>query len=411
MSHESRYRKSQSLAHHSAKYDAWVAAELTAPERRNYQFINGQYPLYASHGTGAYIFDVDGNRYIDYILGYGTVILGHGHHAVTLAVQEELGRGHCLSPLWKPQQAELCELICSVIPNAEQAFLMKTGSDATTAAVRLARIFTGRQRVLRWGYNGWHDWSTPRPEGVPPSTLELVHEFPYNDLAAIQRLFDRYGAEIACVFMMPFELDSPMQGYLEAVGALAHDYGALFILDEMRSGFRMALGGAQEFFHVDADLVTLSKAMANGHAISCITGRADILGCLARTKITATYFANSEAMAAALSCIRTLQSEASIDRVWAMGQRLKDGLIQVMADHGDIASVCGYAPCPFVAFDRLEPDHGERAKEIFFANTAANGLLLHPSHHWYVSAAHSAADIDQTIDICDTAARAVVREL
>jgi len=289
--------------------------------------------------------------------------------------------------------------------------LMKTGSDASTGAVRLARLFTGRQRVVRWGYNGWHDWSTPRPAGVPPATREIVHTFPYNDLDAVKRLFERYGFDIACVFMMPFELEAPQPGFLEGVRDIAHAHGALFILDEMRSGFRFALGGAQEFLKLRADLVTLSKAMANGYAISCIAGRADILKGVADTKMTATYFSSSEAMAAALCTIRTMQAERVVERIWTLGRRLVSGLTDAVAREGQAASVRGFPPCPFLEFDRMDDRENQRAKEIFFAETAREGLFLHPSHHWYVCAAHTEIDVDETIAICRRALRRTCAQL
>jgi len=406
-----RYQKSRELATQAARHDAWVEAETTDPARQNYQFINNHYPLFATHAEGAYLWDIDGNRYIDYTLGYGTVLLGHAHPAVTRAVQEEVARGPCLSPLWKPMQAELCEMICRHAPNGERAFLMKTGSDATTGAVRLARLFTGRKRVLRWGYNGWHDWSTPRPGGVPEETQALVHSFNYNDVSSVEQLLNRYRGEVACVFMMPFDVEPPEPGYLQAVRDLAHAHGALVILDEMRSGFRFGMGGAQAFLDVKADLVTYSKAIANGFAISCIAGRADVLKGLSGTKMTATYFAASEAMAAALSCLRTVEAERVPEKVWMLGERLLTGLSAAVEAEGGLASVYGYPPCPHLEFDCMDADANQRAKVHFFTETARAGLFLHPSHHWYVSAAHTIEDIDKTISIFRSAMRETARHL
>lgn len=406
-----RYAKSHALAARAARYDAWISAELSSPARANYQFINGEYPLYGSRAEGAYLWDVDGNQYIDYNQGYGTVVLGHAHPAVLEAVKREVDRGHILSPLWKPLQAELCELICTVAPGCEQAFLMKTGSDASSGAIRLARLFTGRNRVVRWGYNGWHDWSTPRAGGVPAASRNIVHEFPYNDLDALKRLFDEYGPEIACIFMMPFEVTAPEPGFLEGAREIAHSHGALFILDEMRSGFRVALGGAQEMLRIRADLVTFSKAMANGFAVSCIAGRADVLKGVADTKMTATYFASSEAMAAAVATIETIRRESVVDRLWLLGQRLKSGLSELVERESGVAKIDGFAPCPSMAFDRMDDATNLRAKKIFFAETARQGLLLHPSHHWYVCAAHTEQDIDRTIEICGRALRLTCEQL
>jgi len=233
-----------------------------------------------------------------------------------------------------------------------------------------------------------------------------VHPFPYNDLETVRGLFERYPDEVACVFMMPFELEPPQTGFLEGVCALSHEHGALFILDEIRSGFRFTLGGAQQFLNLKADLVTLSKAMANGYAVSCIAGRADVLNGVSSTKMTATYFSTSEAMAAALTCIRILRDEDVLDRVWFLGQRLLDGLKRVVTEVGAPATVLGYPPCPLLEFRDMEGEQNERAKVVFFSETARSGLLLHPSHHWYISGAHSVQDIDDTIEICRQALRA-----
>lgn len=406
-----RYLKSHIFAENASLYDAWISSELSNPLRRNYQSIDGHYPVFGARADGAQVWDVDGNCYIDYQMGYGSVLLGHRRPEVIDAVCREIQAGHCLSPLWKPIQAELCQLICSVVPNAERAFLMKTGSDASSGAVRLARLFTGRDRVLRWGYNGWHDWCTPRPGGVPLGSRDVVHEFPYNDLAAVTHLFERYGEEIACVFMMPFELDKPAPGFLENVRALAHSYGAIFILDEMRSGFRFAVGGAQEYLGINADLVTFSKAMANGFAISCVAGRADILAGVTDTKMTATYFSTTEAMAASLCTIKLLCETDAIDRIWSLGERFLSGLRDVAEKENGIVSVLGFPPCPFLEFNTMSDAENGRAKHIFFARTAAEGILFHPSHHWYISASHTEQNIDDTISVCAAALREVGERL
>jgi len=258
------------------------------------------------------VWDVDGNRYVDYVLGYGPVVLGHADPRVREAVVRELANGHCIAPLASPRQVELCELLASVIPGGELVHLFKTGSDATSAALRLARIFTGRRKVIRWGYNGWHDWAVDSPAGVPAETRSLTLMFDHRDPTSLRAVFERHPAEIpACVLIMPFHYDHVPDGHLARLAEITHEHGALFILDEMRSGFRMSLGGAQQFFGIRADVVTLSKAMANGYPISAVVGRVDVLRCSAKTRISSTYFASPAEMAAALTTIEILRYRAS----------------------------------------------------------------------------------------------------
>lgn len=389
------FKISQELLQRAESSDAWAANRV-----KNYSQIEDAYPFYASHAKGAYLWDVDGNRYIDYMLGYGTIVLGHADDRVTKAVIQELEKGNNVSPLWKPIQAELTKLLTSVIPNADMAFLMKTGSDAVSGALRLARAFTGRDKVVRWGYNGWHDWATPRPLGVPASTQADSLKFQYNNVASLRAIFETYPAQIACVIMMPFELEKPQPSFLEEVKAIAREFGALFILDEMRSGFRLALGGAQEYFNIQADLATYSKAMSNGHPISAIVGRADVLSGIGRTKMTSTFFGNSAEMAAAITTITILQETDAIAHIWAMGELFEQGIKELINEYAVPAQFVGYPPYPFIQFTFPDEVKNEQVRRAFFIETTRCGALFHPNHHWYISAAHSEEDIHTTLSIC-----------
>ncbi|MBK8955801.1 MAG: aminotransferase class III-fold pyridoxal phosphate-dependent enzyme [Saprospiraceae bacterium] len=393
--------QTEALLQNAESIDAWIWSELNDAKRNNYSAIKGSYPFYASHAKGAYLWDVDGNRYIDYMLGYGTIVLGHADEQVVNAVCKEIQSGHMVSPLWKPQQKELIELLISVIPNAEMAYLMKTGSDAASGAIRLARIFTGRDKIVRWGYNGWHDWATPRPTGVPIAVRKDIFEFTYNDLDSLHYLFKVHGNDIACVFMMPFELEKPKDGFLQEVKEMAHKHGALFILDEMRSGFRMALGGAQEYFNITADLATYSKAMSNGFSISTIVGRADILKNISQTKMTATYFCSSAEMEAAITTIKTLQKTPTIKHIWSVGQLFLNELEKSIKEHHIKANVLGYAPFPFIQFTEEDLQKRESSKIKFYSFMAKSGVYFHPNHHWYICGAHSKNDIMKTIELCN----------
>lgn len=389
------FAKSQDLLERAEGSDAWAANRI-----KNYSQIEGGYPFYASHAKGAYLWDVDGNRYIDYMLGYGTIVLGHADNRVTKAVVSEIENGACVSPLWKTAQIELNERLISVIPKAEMSFLMKTGSDATSGALRLARAFTGRDKVVRWGYNGWHDWATPRPVGVPQSIQSDTLKFVYNDIASLRAVFEAYPEEIACILMMPFEIEKPQPGFLHEVRALAHQHGALFILDEMRSGFRLSLGGAQEFFDIQADLATYSKALSNGYPVSAIVGRRDVLSGIGRTKMTSTFFGNSYEMAAALATITVLQETDAIKHIWAMGRLFEKGISELIDECDAPAVFHGYPPYPYIEFTLADEDRNRRIRNAFYIETARCGVLFHPNHHWYLSAAHTESDINETLDIC-----------
>lgn len=281
-----------------------------------------RYPRYFSRAAGSYLWDLEGRRYVDFTLGYGPVVLGHADERVTEAVLAELSNGNCIAPLWSRRQSELTDLLVSVVPGAEMAYLLKTGSDATSTAVRLSRIVTGREKVLRWGYNGWHDWAAGIPAGIPEATRADTLLFDYSDLRTLREAFARHPGQVACVLMMPFGDETAPEGHLQKIRDIAHEHGALFVLDEMRSGFRLDLSGAQGLLGVQADVSTFSKAMANGHPISAVVGRADVLSALARTRISSTFYADPAPMAAALATIRILRDTDALERIWKGRRRL-----------------------------------------------------------------------------------------
>ncbi|MBU7597068.1 aminotransferase class III-fold pyridoxal phosphate-dependent enzyme [Streptomyces sp. P38-E01] len=385
--------------------------DALAAKRKNViasdQMVEGRYPVFAERAAGAHFWDVDGNKYLDFFLSYGTVILGHADPDVDDAVVREIRRGFAVG-LMKPVQTELVEELLEIIPGAEMGMLLKTGSDATGAAVRLSRAFTGRDRVVRWGYNGWHDWCAQWDNGIPEASRELVDTFTYNDLDSLRALFERHPDGIACVVMMPFMVEAPEPGFLEGVRELTREYGALLVFDEIRSAFRLALGGAQEHYGVTADLVTLSKAFANGYAVSALTGRADVLRTLEKVHISSTYYSNADAMAAALATIRKLRSGDHLAHIWRLGERLQNGLRELTAKSGVPVAVVGHPPMPFLDFAMGSEDDNQSAKRVFYAATIAEGVFFHPNHHWFVSAATTEADIDQALDAARSGFEALV---
>lgn len=372
--------------------------------------IQGEYPIYAARGQGAYLWDIDGNRFLDWILAYGIIVLGYCDQEVDEAAIREIRQGFAF-PLTRPVQNELAELLTQLIPCAEMVHFFKTGSDTTTAAVRLARIVTGREKIIRWGYNGWHDWCCLREPGIPRKVREDVLTFRYNDLDSLEDVLKKNRDQVACVIMMPLEIELPQPGFLAGVKELAHRYGALFILDEMRSGFHLALGGAQEYYGVVPDLATFSKAISNGYAISVLAGKREVMETLSQTYVSSTFFTNSIAMAAAVATINRLRRDNLIPHLWKIGQGLLDGLNSLARDTGVEAEAIGVAPMPYMVFTYADPEVRETARYLFYRETTRRGVLLHPGHHWFVSAAHTDSDLAHTLEVSGEAFQLVKEEL
>ena len=240
------------------------------------QHVRGVSPKFLRSGRGAHVVDVDGNEYLDMTMGVGPLILGYADPVVDAAIRAQLADGITFS-LPHVLEVEVAEQINEMVPGAENIRFAKNGADVTSAAVRLARAHSGRSKVLCCGYHGWHDWYisvTDRRLGIPPEVAALTYTFAYNDLAALEAALDD---DVACVILEPTTFEAPRADFLQGLKQLCAARGALLIFDEMWTGFRLALGGAQERFGVTADLACLSKAVANGMPLSVLTGRADVM--------------------------------------------------------------------------------------------------------------------------------------
>lgn len=359
------------------------------------QFSKGIAPKYLQRGRGARVWDVDGNEYLDFCMGIGPVILGYCHPAVDEAIRRQLQDGITFS-LMHPLEVELAELLRDCIPNAESVRFSKTGCDATSAAVRLARAYTGRERVLCCGYHGWHDWYiavTDRNAGVPGYAGELTHTFDYNDLESVLAAIDE---ETACVILEPFVFERENGTFLSGLREVCDRFGTLLIFDEMWTGFRCALGGAQEFFGVRADLALFSKAMANGMPISAITGRKDVMGLFEKEVFFFTTFGGEAlSLAASKACIEFIRDREVTAYIAALGQRLSDGLKLLKADLGlDFVSVAGY---PFRTLLSFAPFAGDplEMKTLVQQELLRRGILWSGTQNLCFS--HTPADIDYTL--------------
>jgi glutamate-1-semialdehyde 2,1-aminomutase/spore coat polysaccharide biosynthesis protein SpsF len=349
------------------------------------QHIRGVSPIFLDHGSGARVWDVDGNEYVDLIQGLLPNILGYAHPDVDRAAYERAANGHSFS-LAHTLEVELAERLVSIIPCAEMVRFGKNGSDATAGAVRAARAYTTRDRVALCGYHGWQDWyigTTSRRVGVPEAVCALSHPFPYNDLPALERLLASHRGEFACVIMEPFNFIAPHDGYLEGVKELAHEHGALLIFDEICSGFHFGLGGAQKLFGVTPDLATLGKAMGNGYPISCIVGRRDVMRIFEDAFFSFTFAGDTAAMAAAMVVLDVLEHTDAYARLEAAGRELSDGTVALAqcAGLGDRFAMVGRPTWCLLRFLDAAGKDDPVLKTLWIQEVTRRGVLILTTHN------------------------------
>jgi glutamate-1-semialdehyde aminotransferase len=372
--------------------------------RRPYNFVQGEYPIYFDHAKGGRVTDVDGNEYIDFLCAYGPIIIGYREQEIDHAVQEQVNnKGFCFS-LTQPQQSELVRKLQEVIPSCEMAALVKTGSDATTIAIRVARAYTGKTKIARCGYHGWHDWCVEVKGGIPEKFYEDVLEFHYNDLEGLEDILKSNKDDMAAIIVTPVghPLAAPVQmpkpGYLEGVRALADKYGALLIFDEIRSGFRVSLGGAQEYFGVTPDLSTFGKAMANGYAIAALVGKKDPMMVLAdKVFLSSTFFPNSDSIVAAIKTIEILQRDKVLDVIKDKGERFASEVQKVIDESGMPVEFSGGPWMPFITFNKDDKGLYKKLRNEFYTQLIRRKVFLQPYHHGYICYRHTEEDLAYTI--------------
>lgn len=374
---------------------------LTSPERS---------PMYFARGRGCRITDVDGHEYIDFVMAFGAFLLGYADPEVEAAARAELEHGSLLS-MNRPQHVLLAEALVERFTTADMAVLLKTGSEATTAALRIARRATGRRRVARAGYHGWHDWCLPHDASVPAGLDTQVLDFDSNSPPSLQALFETYPGEIAAVILAPEMVSPPERDVFQAIQDVTHRHGALFVLDEVKTAFRTAPGSVQARLGLTPDLTTVSKGLSNGWPVAAVLGRRDVMSTAAGMHLSATYHGDTAAMAAALATLRIVEERRVAGHVWALGQRLIEGLNAIARDLHVPALSYGepFPSMPFLRFDHPHPETNDALRTAFYEAMLERGVLLHPRHMWFISFAHRAADIDITLEHARSAMK-VARE-
>jgi glutamate-1-semialdehyde 2,1-aminomutase len=360
------------------------------------QWVRGVAPKYLARGNGGRVWDVDGNEYVDLTMAVGPLSLGYAYPAVDEAIRAQLESGITFS-LMHPLEVEVAELVREVVPGAEMVRFSKTGCDVTTAAVRLARAFTKKQKVLCCGYHGWHDWYisvTDRNAGIPQHVQDLTYTFNYNDLASVE---EAIGDDVACVILEPTVFEAPKPGFLQGLRKLCDQHGAVLVFDEMWTGFRLALGGAQEKYGVRADLACFSKAIANGMPISVLSGRADIMkACEKDVFFFTTFGGEALSLAAAKATVNELREKKVPEALEQKGGKLRDGYNQIAEESGvAFSKAVGYGARSLVTFAAAGDLQPLELKAFVQQEMIARGVLWGGFHT--MCFAHTDEDIAQVL--------------
>ncbi|MEJ2547615.1 MAG: glutamate-1-semialdehyde 2,1-aminomutase [Gemmatimonadota bacterium] len=385
------------------------------------QYPEGMAPILV-RGEGCRVWDVDGNEFIEYGAGLRAVSLGHAWPSVVAAVRRQLELG---TNYVRPARIELecAESFLEVVPGAEMVKFCKDGSDAVSGAVKLARAHTGRDMVAVcrnhpfFAVDDWFIGSTAMPAGIPGSTRSLTVQFDYNDLDSLEALFDENPDRIAAVVLEAEKYTPPAPGWFEGIRRLCDRHGAVFILDEMITGFRWHLGGAQARYGISPDLSTFGKAMANGFSVSALAGDRDLmqLGGLDHDRervflLSTTHGAETHGLAAAIATMKVYREQPVIETLWTRGERLATGLrgAAVDAGVGDHVPILG-PPCCLVFGSRdAEGNPSQPFRTLLMQELIERGVL---ATSLVVSYSHSESDIDRTIEIFGEAFEVYARAL
>jgi glutamate-1-semialdehyde 2,1-aminomutase len=369
------------------------------------------YPQFFRSASGCRLRDAAGTEYVDLMCGYGPIVLGYGDPDVEAAAAEQRGRGDLMTGPAECQ-VELAELVVETIPHADWVLFAKNGTDATTACVTIARAGTQRRKVLvaKGSYHGAAPWCTPSLAGVTAEDRAHILHYDYNDVASLERAADEAGRDLAAVLVTAFRHDvkrhqeAPTITFARAVRRICDAAGAALVLDDVRAGFRLHIGGSWEPYGVRPDLCAWSKAIANGHPLAAVTGNDRFRDAAQQVYVTGSFWCSAVPMAAAVATIKKLRATSAIATMEAMGRRLREGLEQQARAHDLQLRQTGPVQMPMIMFED-DPDFvlGHR----FVLETLRRGVYVHPWHNMFLSAAHQADDIDRVLEATDEALKQV----
>jgi glutamate-1-semialdehyde 2,1-aminomutase len=381
-------------------------AGFTSTGSKRPEILFGTYdpdlPSRMSRASGCMVWDENGRELIDYLMGLGSVALGYGHPEVARAAVNAIEAG-VVGPFPPVLEEEVAAELCRLIPWIEQVRFLKTGAEAMAAAVRLARVATGRDCILGCGYHGWLDWCQAAG-GVPQSTRALYGELPFNEPAQARDMIRATGDRLAAVVFEPVIVYEPDADWLEVLRKETARCGALLIVDEIKTICRLAIGGAGERYHIRPDLVVMGKALANGFPLAAVGGRKEVMAGVSRTWISSTLATELVSLAAAKATLEVTVSRSVPDHLRQVGGRLLNGLAALHRQHPDLVS--GVGGIPEMCFLQYVDETVSRSVA---AACARSGLLFKRSAYNFVSLAHQDLIVDHSLDLLDEALSAVVK--
>ncbi|MDT0602858.1 aminotransferase class III-fold pyridoxal phosphate-dependent enzyme [Thalassotalea castellviae] len=358
-------------------------------------FPKGVTPLFINQGKGCQVWDLDGNQFTDYVSGLLAVSIGYCDNDIDQAVIEQLKSGVSFS-LPHQLETEVAELIIDSVPCAEMVRFGKNGTDATSAAIRLARAYNHKEHIAVCGYHGWQDWyigSTTRDLGVPQSTKALTHKFEYNNIASLTAIFEQFPDQISAVMLEPMNIAYPEKDFLEQVKTLCQQHNAVLIFDETITGFRFSIGGAQQLFGVTPDLATFGKGMANGYPISAVVGKREIMTLMEDIFFSGTFAGETLSLAASKAVLTKMKNEKVLSHIHAMGELLHTQL-QATIDQYQAhkwLSISGHPSWLFFMIKSCGGYSDLQLKSYFIQEMIQQGILINASHN--LSYAHKEKDI------------------
>jgi glutamate-1-semialdehyde 2,1-aminomutase len=385
---------------HLARAESTIPLGTQTFSKSRTQYPVGVSPLFATKAQGAYIWDIDSNQYIDLVNALAAITIGYGDKRLSRAIRNQLKSGVILS-LPSILEAEVSEMMVELIPSAEMVRFSKNGSDATSAAIRLARAYTGRDHIIVCGYHGWQDWyigSTSRNKGVPNAVAELTHSFNYNDLDSLKINLNLLQNQVAAVIIEPMSSIYPSPGFLESVKDLTHKAGAILIFDEVVTGFRFSKGGAQELFKVTPDLSTFGKGIANGFPLSAVVGKKEIMLEMENVFLSGTFGGELLSLAAAKYVLNKHMREDICADLANKGNLLAykvEGLIK-QNELNKIVSISGHPSWKFINWHTTSEYSQAELKTYFLQEMFQAGILVLNSHN--VSQAHNVRVINKIVD-------------
>jgi glutamate-1-semialdehyde 2,1-aminomutase len=371
------------------------------------------YPQFFASAEGCRLRDVDGREFVDLMCAWGPMVLGYRHPAVEDAARRQAECGDAMNGP-APVLVELAETLVDMIPHADWCLFEKNGTDATTACVTIARAATGRRKVLvaRGSYHGAAPWCTPSLAGVTTEDRVHILHFDYNDTASLQAAAEDAKGDLAAVIVTAFrhdmgrDLELPDAAFAQSARAVCDAAGAALILDDVRAGFRLHLGGSWETIGVRPDLAAYSKAIANGHALAAVTGGDAFRDAATRIYTTGSFWCAAVPMAAAVATLAELRRIDGPGHMRAMGERLRAGLGALAARHGIGIRQSGPPQMPLLLFN---DDADWRRGSVFCAAALRAGAYFHPKHNMFLSCAHTPADIDVALQAAEEGFAAVAR--